>query len=67
MVDVRECFVHVLFQEFEVSCLTFKSLAHFEFIFVHCVRVCSGFIDLHVAFQFSMSPLLLSVPLTVDR
>ena len=31
-----------------VSCLIFKSLSHFEFIFVHGLRVCSNFIDLHV-------------------
>ena len=30
-----------------VSYLIFKSLSHFEVIFVHGVRVCSGFIDLH--------------------
>ena len=35
-----------------VSCLIFKSLSHFEFIFVCGVRVCSCFIDLHVAVQF---------------
>ena len=29
-----------------VSCLMFKFLSHFEFIFVHSVRVCSSFIDL---------------------
>ena len=34
-----------------VSCLMFMSLSHFEFIFVHDVRVCSNFIDLHVAVQ----------------
>ena len=36
-----------------VSCLMFKSLGHFEFIFVHDVRVCSSFIILHAAVQFS--------------
>ena len=36
-----------------VSCLIFKSLSHFEFIFVHGVRVCSSVIDLHAAVQFS--------------
>ena len=41
-----------------VSCITFKSLSHFEFIFVHGVRVCSSFIDLHVAVQFSQHHLL---------
>ena len=34
-----------------VSYLIFKSLSHFEFIFVHGVRVCSSFIDLHAAVQ----------------
>ena len=41
-----------------VSCLMFKSLGHFEFIFVHGVRVCSACIDLHVAVQFSQHQLL---------
>ena len=41
-----------------VSCLTFKSFSHFEFIFVHGVRVCSSFIDLHAAVQFSQQCLL---------
>ena len=36
-----------------VSCLTFKSLSHFEFIFVHGMKVCSSFIDLHAVVQFS--------------
>ena len=36
-----------------VSCPIFKSLSHFGFIFVYGVRVCSSFIDLHVAIQFS--------------
>ena len=36
-----------------VSCLIFKSLSHFEFIFVHGMRVCSSFIDLHAVVQFS--------------
>jgi len=35
-----------------VSCLIFKSFSHLEFIFVHGVRVCSGFIDLHAAVSF---------------
>ena len=41
-----------------VSCLTFKSFSHFEFIFVHDVRVCSASIDLHGAVQFSQNHLL---------
>ena len=36
-----------------VSGLTFRSLIHFEFIFMYCVRECSNFILLHVAVQFS--------------
>ena len=36
----------------------FKSLSHFEFIFVHGVRVCSNFIDLHAAVQLSQHHLL---------
>ena len=41
-----------------VSYLTFKSVSHFEFIFVHGVKVCSNFIDLHVALQVSQYHLL---------
>ena len=36
-----------------VSGLTFRSLIHFEFIFVYGVRKCSNIIVLHVAVQFS--------------
>ena len=35
-----------------VSALLFRSLIHFEFIFVYGVRKCSNFILLHVAVQF---------------
>ena len=41
-----------------VSCLMFKSLSHFEFVFVHHERAYSSFIDLHVALQFSHHNLL---------
>ena len=41
-----------------VSCLIVKSLSHFEFIFVHGMRVCSSFIGLHVAVQVSQQFLL---------
>ena len=34
-------------RSFMVSCLIFKSLSHFEFIFVYGVRECSNFTDLH--------------------
>ena len=40
-------------KSFIVSGLTFRSLIHFEFIFVYGVRKCSNFICLHVAVQFS--------------
>uniref|UniRef100_A0A8D0LYA6 Uncharacterized protein n=1 Tax=Sus scrofa TaxID=9823 RepID=A0A8D0LYA6_PIG len=43
---------------FTVICLMFKSLSHFEFIFVHGVRVYSSFIDLQAAVQFSQNHLL---------
>ena len=39
-----------------VSCLIFKALSHFEFIFVYDFRICSKFIDLHTAVQLSQSP-----------
>ena len=38
---------------FIVSGLTFRSLIHFEFIFVYSVRKCSSFILLPVVDQFS--------------
>ena len=49
---------------FIVSGLTFRSLIHFEFIFVYDIRNCSNFIILHVAVQFSQHLLLkrLSLP-----
>ena len=46
------------FISFMVSYLIFQSLSHFEFISVHGLRVCSNFIDLHVAFQLSQHHLL---------
>ena len=51
-------------KSFIVSGLTFRSLIHFEFIFVYDVRKCSNFILLHVAVQFSLRHLLkrLSLP-----
>ena len=39
-------------KSFIVSGLTFRSLIHFEFIFVCGVRECSSFILLHVTVQF---------------
>ena len=32
-----------------VSCLMFKSLSHFEFIFVYGKRVCPNCFDVHAA------------------
>ena len=46
------------FLEFYVSSLTFRSLIHFEFIFIFDVGKCSNFILLHVAVQFSQHYLL---------
>ena len=45
-------------KRFIVSHLTFRSLIHYEFIFVYGVRECSNFILLHVAVQFSQHHLL---------
>ena len=45
-------------ESFIVSSLTFRSLIHFEFIFVYGVRECSNSILLHVAVQFSQHHLL---------
>ena len=41
-----------------VSGLTFRSLIHFEFIFVYGVRECSNFILLHVAGPVFPAPLI---------
>ena len=45
-------------RSFIVSCLAFRSLIHFEFIFVYGVRKCSSFILLQVVDQFSQHHLL---------
>ena len=45
-------------RSFIVSGLTFRSLIHFEFIFVYGVRKCSSFILLQVVGQFSQHHLL---------
>ena len=45
-------------RNFMVSSLTFRSLNHFEFIFVYDVRECSHLIVLHVADQFYQHHLL---------
>ena len=46
------------FRSFMVSGLIFRSLLHFEFVFVYGERKSSGFIALHVALQFSPHQLL---------
>ena len=45
-------------KSFMVSGLTFRSLIHFEFIFVYGVRKCYNFILLRGAVQFSQHHLL---------
>ena len=45
-------------RSFVVSSLIFRSLIHFEFIFVYGIRECSNVILLHVAVQFSQYYLL---------
>ena len=46
------------FRSFIVSGLMFRSLIHFEFIFVYGVRKCSRFFLLQVVDQFSQHDLL---------
>ena len=45
-------------RSFIVSGLTFRSLIHFEFIFVYGVRKCSSFVLLQVVDQISQHHLL---------
>ena len=45
-------------KNFIASSLTFRSLTHFEFILLYCVRECSNFILLHVVVQFPQNYLL---------
>ena len=45
-------------RSFLISCLTFRSLIHFNFIFVYDVRECSNLILFHVAVQFSQHHVL---------
>ena len=40
-----------------MSCLIFKSLSHFEFIFVSSMRMCSNFTDLNEAVPTFPTPL----------
>ena len=45
-------------RSFRVSGFTFRSLIHFEFIFVYGIRKCYSFILLQVVDQFSQNQLL---------
>ena len=58
MMYVGECFAMFSSRSFIVSGLTFRSLIHFEFIFVYGVRMCSSFILLQVVDQISQHHLL---------
>ena len=50
---MSENVLHIFFsRSFNGSCFMFKSLSHFEFIFVFGERVCSNFIDSHALFTF---------------
>ena len=61
MMYVRSVLPMFSSRSFIVSGLTFRSLIHFEFIFVYGVRKCSSFILLQVVDQFSQHHLLLCV------
>ena len=50
------------FRSFMVSCLIFRSLSYFEFIFVYGVRECSNFIDLHASVRPSQHYFLKKLP-----
>ena len=45
-------------KSFIIPGLTFRSLSHFEFIFVYSFKECPNFIFLHVVVQFSQHHLL---------
>ena len=49
MIYVKECLPMFSCKSFIVSRLTFRSLIHFEFVYV--VRKCSNFVLFHVAVQ----------------
>ena len=58
MIYFGECFAYGYSSSFIVSGLRFRSLIHFEFIFVYGVRKCSNFILLQMVDQFSPAPLV---------
>ena len=49
MIYVSECAVYVILMSFIFSGFIYKSVTHFEFIFVYGIKWCSDFILLHVA------------------
>ena len=58
VIYVGECLLMLSSRCFTVSGLMFRSLIHFEFIFVYGVRKCFCFILLQVVDQFSQHHLL---------
>lgn len=58
MISLKECSSYALFQEFYGFVVTFRSLSHFEFIFVCGVIKYSSLLVLYVAIQFSQHDLL---------
>ena len=58
MIYIREFLPMFSSRSFIVSGLMYRSLIHFEFIFVYDVRKCSNFILLQVVDQFSQHHLL---------
>ena len=52
---MSESVLHMFSRSFIVSGLMFRSLIHFESIFVYGVRKCSSFILLQVVDQFSLT------------
>jgi len=59
---VKECLPTFSSKSFILSSLTFRSLIHFEFIFVYGVRECSNFNLLHIVVQFSKNHLFKRLP-----
>ena len=55
---MSECVLPIFSSEFYRSCLIFRCLIHFEFIFVYDVRECSDFLLICVAVEFSQHHLL---------
>ena len=58
LIYVFECSAMFSSKSFIVSGLTFRSLIHFEVIFVYVVRKCSNFILLHVTVWFFPAPFI---------